>query len=109
LVVPVGEALNHQFAIFFFGTHLPQVHYLFDVIFLLSFVVTGHVVVTWANVVAYYSYFGTGQVHLAKEVVKHWSAEYEDQEDSLFYSVEYQRVLKERIRTSIIRHIELLR
>jgi hypothetical protein len=110
VLVPVGEALNHQFAIFFFRKYLPQVHYLLDVIFLLSFVVAGHVVVNWANVIAYYSYLATGQVYLSIEMVKHWSAGYEDQDDvSLFYSMEYQRVVKERIRSSIIRHIELLR
>jgi hypothetical protein len=110
VLVPVGEALNHQFAIFFFRKYLPQVHYLLDVVFLLSFVVAGHVVVNWANVIAYYSYLATGQVYLSIEVVKHWSAGYEDQDDdSLFYSMEYQRVVKERIRSSIIRHIELLR
>jgi hypothetical protein len=110
VLVPVGEALNHQFAIFFFRKYLPQVYYLLDVIFLLSFVVAGHVVVNWANVIAYYSYLATGQVYLSIEMVKHWSAGYEDQDDdSLFYSMEYQRVVKERIRSSIIRHIELLR
>jgi hypothetical protein len=47
---------------------------------------------------------------LGIEVAKYLCAKYEDQDDdSLFYSKEYQQVIKERIRFIIFRHIELLR
>jgi hypothetical protein len=109
VLIPVGKSVDHQFGMFLFRTYLPKLHYLLDVIYSLSFAIIGHTMVNWANVVAYYSCLAKSQVKLGTERAKYLSAEYEDQdEDSLYYSEEYQQVMKERIRFTIIRHIELL-
>jgi hypothetical protein len=110
VIIPIGRAVDHQFAMFFFRTYLPNFHYLLDIIYCLSFIVTGHTIVNWANMIAYYCYLSKCQLTLYAEAIKYLCVKYEDQDDdSLFYSKEYQQIIKDRIRFIIIRHIELLR
>jgi hypothetical protein len=60
--------------------------------------------------IAYYCYLSKCQLTLCAEAIKYLCVKYEDQDDgSLFYSKEYQQIIKDRIRFIIIRHIELLR
>jgi hypothetical protein len=98
VLFPIGKAVDHQFAMFFFRTYLPNLHYLLDIIYFLSFIVIGHTMVNWANMIAYYCCHSKCQMTLGIEVVKHLCGKYEDQDDnSLFYSTEYQQIIKERI------------
>jgi hypothetical protein len=110
LLIPIGNAVDHQFAMFFFRTYLPNFHYLLDIIYCLSLIVTGHTIVNWANVIAYYCCHSKCQLTLGIEVVKYLCVNYEDQDDdSLIFSTEYQQIIKERLRFIIVRHVELLR
>jgi hypothetical protein len=110
VIFPIGKMADHQFAMVFFRRYLPSFRYLLDIIYFLSFIVTGHTIVNWANMIAYYCCHSKCQMTLGIEVAKYLCAKYEDQDDdSLFYSKEYQQVIKERIRFIIFRHIELLR
>jgi hypothetical protein len=109
VIIPIGKAVDLQFAMFFFRTYLPNLHYLLDIVYSLSFIVTGHTIVNWANMVAYYCCHARCQLTLGIEVVKYLCVKYEDQDDdSLFYSREYQQIIKERLRFIIVRHIEVL-
>jgi hypothetical protein len=110
VLIPIGDAVDYQFAMFFFRTYLPKFHYLLDIIYFLSFIVTGHIIVNWANMIAYYCCHSKCQLILGIDLVKYLCVKYEDQDDdSLFYSAEYQQIIKERLRFIIVRHIELLR
>ncbi|CAH1382830.1 unnamed protein product [Tenebrio molitor] len=90
VLFPIGRAVDHQFAMFFFRTYLPNFHYLLDIIYCLSFIVTGH---------TYHSELGKydcllllPQLTLCAEAIKYLCVKYEDQDDgSLFYSKEYQQ------------------
>jgi hypothetical protein len=110
VLIPIGNAVDHQFPMFFFRTYLPNFHYLLDIIYFLSFILSGHTTVNWANMIAYYCFQSKCQLTLGIDLVKYLCVKYEDQDDdSLFYSAEYQEIIKQRLRFIIVRHIELLR
>jgi hypothetical protein len=110
ILVPSGKEKDYHFTIYFFREYFKNYSSFLEIFFFATFPIVGYSFVFLSHVTLYAISHTKFQVYLLLDCINYLTAEYEDENDvKLLESEEYQKIVKERLRSLVIRHNELKR